>query len=305
MSDSVKIETYGKWDSPITADLLSSGTIHLEGVQVDVRWSLQLLRCNPVMGKLTNEKQSTGTIFALESRPSEGGRFAIVEVGDSSARDVLPAEFDAAGSIHEYGGGTIAMHPNGNLIFTSNPTNGVYLLDPKSGKVQTIVKPDPSVRFGNFSIHPTTQDWILAVQEAHGKDSVSNTIVSIEVKTGKVSSVAEGCDFYQHPYFSPDGKQVCWIQWNHPDMPWTGSVLHTAKWESGHLLKGSIISGAAGVESICQPRWSPDGTLFFVSDKTGFWQLYRLDVGTTTPRLVHLEGLEHAEFGSREPSLGK
>lgn len=88
-------------------------------------------------------------------------------------------------------------------------------------------------------------------------------------------------------------------------MPWTGSVLHVAEWEPRHLLKGNIISGEAGVESICQPRRSPDGTLFFVSDKTGFWQLYRLDSVTTGARLIQLNGLEHAEFVSREPCLGK
>jgi hypothetical protein len=165
------------------------------------------------------------------------------------------------GTIHEYGGGSITMHPNGNLIFTNHPTNGVYLLAPKSGNVQTIVEPEPHVRFGDFNVHPTTDGWILAIQEVHSEDPVTNRIVAIEASTGKVSSVAEGADFYQYPQFSPNGKKICWIQWNHPGMPWTGSVLHVAEWEPRQLLKGNVISGEAGVESICQPRGSPDGTL--------------------------------------------
>jgi hypothetical protein len=194
------------------------------------------------------------------------------------------------------------------LIFTNHPTNGVFLLDPQSGTIETIVTPDESERFADFHIYPPTRGWILAVHETHSKDSLSipvvtNTIVAIHTATGDVSTVVQGADFYQHPQFSPDGTQVCWIQWDHPDMPWTGSVLHVATWEAGKLVSDTVISGQAGVESICQPRWGPDGTLFFVSDKTGYWQLYRFHGGET--QLVDLKGLETAEFGSREPCLGK
>ncbi|KAJ6088734.1 hypothetical protein N7486_009995 [Penicillium sp. IBT 16267x] len=283
---SPQVAPYGKWASPITAESLSVGSIELKGVQA-----------NP----------STRQIWALESRPAEGGRVTIVEVLDSTTREVLPAEYSAEGTIHEYGGGSFAMHPNGKLIFTNHPTNGVSLLDPASGYVETIVVPDVSRRYGDFHVYPPTHEWILAIQETHeaessGQPVVTNTIVAIHAGTGKVSTVAEGADFYQHPQFSPDGTQVSWIQWNHPDMPWTGSVLHVAPWEPDTLLSGTVVSGQAGVESICQPRWSPDGTLFFVSDKTGYWQLYRFDGKAS--HLIHLAGLESADFGSREPSLG-
>ncbi|KKK21768.1 hypothetical protein ARAM_001691 [Aspergillus rambellii] len=287
MSDVPQVAPYGKWASPITAEHLSGGSIHLEGVQVNA---------------------STGQIWALESRPAEGGRFAIVEVlASTAARDVLPAEYHAMGTIHEYGGGSFALHPNGDLIFTSHPTNGVFALDPQSGTVRTIGIPDASVRFGNFHVHPRTHEWILAVRETHTKDSraqavVTNTVVAIHAATGRVCTVAEGADFYQHPQFSPDGEKVCWIQWDHPDMPWTGSVLHVATWEAEKVLTGTVVSGRAAVESICQPRWGPDGTLFFVSDKTGYWQLYRFDGNEA--RRIDLRGLETAEFGSREPCLG-
>ena len=211
-------------------------------------------------------------------------------------------------TIHGYGGGAFSMHPNGKLIFTNSPTNGVFLLDPASRHVQTIVTPDRSTRYASFHVHPTTHDWILAIQETHNVDSrgnpiVTNTVVAIHVATGQSSTVAEGADFYMHPQFSPDGKQVCWTQWNHPDMPWTGATLYLATWTPGAVLTGTVVSGQAGVESVCQPRWSPDGSLFFVSDKTGFWQLYRFD-GSKSHR-IHLKGLESAEFASREPSLGQ
>ena len=212
------------------------------------------------------------------------------------------------GKIHEYGGGSLAMHADGRLLFTSHPDNGVFFLDASSGTVKELLAPDRTVRFGNFHVHPTTAEWILAVRESHGKDrkgapAVTNSIVAIHAGTGEVSCIAEGADFYQHPQFDPDGKRVCWTQWNHPDMPWCGTLLYVAPWEDGEPLEGSLVSGAAGTESICQPRWGMDGTLFFVSDKSGYWQLYRFD-GHASSR-IRLKGLEAAEFGSREPCLGK
>ncbi|EED23036.1 dipeptidyl peptidase IV, putative [Talaromyces stipitatus ATCC 10500] len=285
MADASTVAPYGKWDSPITAEHLSGDSIHLEGVQA-----------NPLTGKL----------FVLESRPAEGGRYAVVELTDASAKDVLAPKYSAMGTIHEYGGGSIAMHPNGRLLFTNHPNNGIFLLDPASGQVETVVAPDADVRYGNFNVHPTAQEWIVAVQETHTKDShgsttVTNTIVAIHVPTANVSNIVQGADFYQHPQFSPDGSQICWTQWDHPDMPWTGTLLCIASWEPNKLLEGNLVSGQAGVESICQPRWSIDGTLFYVSDKSGYWQLYRFDGAVSNH--IHLDGLESAEFGSREPCL--
>lgn len=227
-----------------------------------------------------------------------------MELSGSTTCDVLPTEYNAMCSIHEYGGGSFTAAPSGKLIFTSDPGNGIFSLDPQTREVRNIVTADKNVRYGNFSPHPITEEWILAVREAHG-DTVINTGVAINAQTGKVVTVAEGADFYQHLLFSQDGKKVCWTQWDHPDMPWTGTTLYMAGWEDGELLGKRVISGKAGVESICQPRWSSDGTLFFVSDKTGYWQLYRLDKGCTDARLIHLKGLETAEFGIREPFLGK
>ncbi|KAL2809427.1 Alpha/Beta hydrolase protein [Aspergillus granulosus] len=289
MAETKQVARYGKWISSITADHLSSGSIHLEGVQT-----------NP----------STGQIYTLESRPAEDGRHAIVEIlYPTTTHDVLPAGFNAMGAIHEYGGGSFLICPDGSLLFTDYPNNGVFLLNVDSGEVKSIVTPDPLVRFGDFHVYPGSYEWILAVRETHGShDAEENTIVAIHSLSGEVTTVAEGADFYQHPHFSPDGKYVCWIQWNHPDMPWTGSILHVATWESGKVLSGTstVVSGQAGVESICQPRWGPQGSLFFVSDKTGIWQLYRWDGYGQGREVEHIElkGLERAEFGSREPCLG-
>ncbi|KAL3486109.1 Alpha/Beta hydrolase protein [Aspergillus germanicus] len=279
-----QIAPYGKWTSPITAEQLSSGSVHLEGIQTNL---------------------STGQIYTLESRPAERGRHAIVEIRASTStqtstsaltRDALPPGYSAMGAIHEYGGGSFLVHPDGNsILFTDYPQNGIFSLNPRSEEVMTIVPPNPRIRYGNFHVYPKSHGWILAVQETHGdRGADDNSIVAIHAATGIVSNIVRGADFYQHPQFSPDGRYVSWIQWDHPDMPWTGSILHVAKWEDGIVLQAAstVVAGQAGKESICQPRWGPDGTLFFVSDKTG------------EVKMIELKGLEGVEFGSREPCLG-
>ena len=86
-----------------------------------------------------------------------------------------------------------------------------------------------------------------------------------------------GADFYAAPRPSPDGGQLAWIAWNHPDMPWTGSSLHVARVApDGSLAEPRVVAGGAGI-SIVQPEWSPEGVLHYVSDETGWWNLYRLD----------------------------
>ncbi|KAL1895505.1 hypothetical protein Sste5346_005314 [Sporothrix stenoceras] len=284
------VAPYGTWTSPITVDHLSGDSIHFEGVVVN---------------------ESTGQVYVLEARPSDGGRHALVDVTDGAPGiDILPREYDVQGSIHEYGGGTAAMHVDGRILLSSHPNNGVFLLSPTTGNVDTVVKADPCVRYGDFHILPTKHDWVLAVEERHTapdavKDAdVTNTVVAIHIPTGQVTTVLEGADFYEHPQFSPDGQQVCWTQWNHPDMPWTGTELYTAPWKDERVIvkDRTLVSGKAGVESICQPKWGVDGTLFYVSDKTGYWQLHKYDGQTSSH--IHLKGLETAEFGSREPCLG-
>ena len=50
----------------------------------------------------------------------------------------------------------------------------------------------------------------------------------------------------------------------------------------GSLGAKSEVAGSAD-ESIFQPEWSPDGVLYFVSDRTGWWNLYRLAPAASSP----------------------
>jgi hypothetical protein len=227
-----------------------------------------------------------------------------VQFKGNESTDILPPQYNASGKIHEYGGGAAAVSPDGNIIFTDSNTDGVFSLDPFSSEVTEIIKGDSKLRFGNFCSHPMDLDTILAVQEDHRGEEVINTVVVIDKKTKEARVVVHGADFYSHPKFSPDGKRISWVQWIHPDMPWTGSELYVADWKDGSVEDKKKIAGQARVESIVQPKWLFDGSLMFVSDRTGFWQLYRYEVESFKVEELVIEGFQNADLGAREIVLG-
>ena len=115
--------------------------------------------------------------------------------------------------------------------------------------------------------------------------------------------LVSGSDFYAAPRLSPDGSTLAWLAWNHPNMPWEGTELWTAAVApDGSLVPGTGEMVAGGTsESIGQPEWSPDGILYFVSDRTGWWNLYRFRNGAVepvTPPLALEFGKPHWVFGS-------
>src|SRR5205823_5454853 len=91
--------------------------------------------------------------------------------------------------------------------------------------------------------------------------------------------VMSGHDFYSTPRFSPDGSQLSWLAWRHPQMPWDGTELWVAEVSAdGAIERPRCVAGSES-ESIFQPGWSPGGALYFASDRTGWWNLYRVVEG--------------------------
>ncbi|MCJ1251817.1 hypothetical protein MMC30_009055 [Trapelia coarctata] len=274
--------SFGTWTSPITAEILSSQAISLQEVVAT----------------------TSSKIYAIEARPAENGRYCIVEYSVEGSRDVLPKEYSARTRVHEYGGGALAAKPDGSLIFADWATKGVYSLDPTTKLAIPVIDADSQVYYANFHVHPTKVNWVLAIREDHSSQAVENTLVAIDVTSKTFKTVARGADFYSHPQFDSAGESVCWTQWNHPDMPWTGTELYVASWLDGKLSNASLVAGKPGVESVSQPRWGLDGTLFFASDRSGYWQLHRLDKGSAEAKMISLEGLKTGEFAGPEWLLG-
>lgn len=213
--------------------------------------------------------------------------------------DILPSKYNARSKVHEYGGGACIASPDGSLLFSDFSTNGVFRLKP-TDDVNPIVDASEKFRYADFDVHPHHTNLILAVQEEHSGDTVENRVALINADDKSVKIVCQGADFYCAPKFNPDGTKICWIQWNHPDMPWTGSNLNVADWKNGSVENIKHVAGKAGVEGVGQPKWHEDGALFFSSDRTGFTQLYRLDSASFEVRRLVLPGWEEADLTQKQ-----
>ena len=62
------------------------------------------------------------------------------------------------------------------------------------------------------------------MQDSH----FSSCCLLADLDNGKVTVLAGGTDFVSAPRLSPDGKQLAWVAWDHPNMPWDDTVLYLA-----------------------------------------------------------------------------
>ena len=248
----VGVRPYGSWKSPITSDLIVAGAIGLGDLLVhgeDVYW--------------------------IESRPSENGRSVIVRrTSDGRISDLTPAGFNARTRVHEYGGGAYLVGEDGEIYSSNFADQRLYHHSAQSAP-RTITGGD-NLCYADGLVD-RRRNRIIAVREDQtgpSRESV-NTIVAIALDGSSVNVLASGNDFYASPRLSPDGNTLAWIAWDHPNMPWDGSELWCAALnDDGSLNQPCRVAGGKS-ESIFQPEWSPDGVLYFVSDRSGWWNLYR------------------------------
>jgi dipeptidyl aminopeptidase/acylaminoacyl peptidase len=239
---------------------------------------------------------SGGFIYWTENRPDEGGRVAVMrKSAGAPPEEATPAGFNCRTRVHEYGGG--AFLANGSTLFCSKfEDQRMYRIDPGADPVP--ITPVPSIESGlRYADGRLTPDGkrILCVRESHRADGeVSNEIVIIRTN-GSVApqTLVSGRDFYAAPRPSPDGKSIAWLEWDHPRMPWDGTELWLAHLTLEDSLESPTRLAGGPTESIFQPEWSPTGVLHFVSDRTGWWNLYRW-VDDRVDALLPME----AEFGS-------
>ncbi|MBD2310072.1 S9 family peptidase [Desertifilum sp. FACHB-1129] len=262
-----QIAPYGSWKSPITSELIVSGSIGIGGVVLD--------------GDL---------LYWVEGRPSEGGRYVIVQrtpAGETT--DVNPPPFNARTRVHEYGGGAYFV-AEGIVYFSNFADQRIYRQ--KVGEQPQPLTPEGDYRYAD-AILDRPHHRLICVREDHtGEGEPQNTIVSIDLDTGECQVLVSGDDFYASPRLSPEGSQLCWLSWNHPNLPWDGTELFTASLQAdGSLDKPQLVAGGVS-ESIFQPEWSPDGLLYFVSDRDNWWNLYHYRDGKIEPLCP-----KEAEFG--------
>ncbi len=246
---------YGSWRSPITADRLVEQAVRLSQVIVD-----------------------GDDVYWNEGRPAEGGRQVIVRRrSDGTMADAFGAGFGARTLVHEYGGLSYAV-ADGVVYFSNFADQRLYRVTEGTEPVALTAEP-PSplgVRFADPVVTPD-RTWVICVRERHlgsGAAAVVNDLVAVPSAGGDVRVVVAGHDFFAAPRLSPDGSSLCWLSWDHPNMPWDATELWSAPFADG-VLSGAatLVAGGPG-ESVSQPRWSPDGRLHYVSDRSGWWNLY-------------------------------
>ena len=253
------IAPYGSWASPFPIERLTEGVVFVSEV-----------------------RGAGGVRWWLEGRPEEGGRQVLVRRNaDGSVTRLTPEGFNARTRVHEYGGAATLV--SGDLIVVSDFTTG-RLHRVTAPEELAPLTPERAWRFADF-VHDEAHERLIAVREDHEPHVVAahgewvNQLVTIELATGEVEVIATGADFYAAPRLSPDGRHLCWLEWNHPNLPWDGTRLQLAAvGEGGGLGPATTIAGSAR-DWIAQPRWSPDGVLHFVAEPGGWMNLSRYHGG--------------------------
>lgn len=242
---------YGSWKSPITSDVIVSRSIRLGEIRLD-----------------------GDDIYWLEGRPTEGGRYVIVKRSpDGTTSDITPSEFNVRTRVHEYGGGAYIV-VNQTVYFSNFADQRLYRQSPDAGPEP--LTPAIALRYADAVMDPL-RDRLICVREDHmGEGEAVNTLVGINLSEQNGGDIlVSGSDFYASPRLNSAGTKLAWLSWNHPNMPWDGTELWVADiLADGRLGEPQRVAGGID-ESVFQPEWSPDGQLYFVSDRTNWWNLYR------------------------------
>jgi len=285
---------YGTWRSPLTASAIASQSIGLGSVSVD-----------------------QDEIYWLEARPQENGRSVLVRLStDGATADVTGPGTNVRTRVHEYGGGAHVVHA-GEVFYVNFADQRVYRRK-RDADALPITAEGP-VRYADFAVD-SARRRLICVREDHsaGGEPV-NSLVSLAMDVGheggEVNVLAFGHDFYSTPQVSADGRRLAWLAWRHPNMPWDGTELWVATIAADGALEASQMVAGGDTDSIYQPGWSPDGSLYFVSDRDGWWRFYRLtserlnELGSSDRGTARAESVIHVpppetEFGRPQWVLG-
>jgi len=243
----------GTWPSPITAARVAAGV-------------------RPVSApRIVGDR-----VLWLQSLPEQGGRTAVAAQGGI----VTPAPFNVRTRVHEYGGGAFAAA--GDTVWFSNFADN--LVHAQQGDAAPVaITSDGSQRHADLELDARHQRLIAIREEHGGEGEPRNSVVAIKLDGSGSTTLVDGADFYASARVSPEGRRLAWLSWNHPNMPWHGTELWLAAFaDDGSLIHSRRVAGGPG-ESLCQPVWAPDGRLHVVSDRSGFWNLYRLEVDGLVP----------------------
>jgi dipeptidyl aminopeptidase/acylaminoacyl peptidase len=264
------VAPYGSWRSPIAPTVVAAAGRRLASA------------------KLAGD----GAVWWGEGRPAEGGRVVLMRrPAGGEPEAVTAAGTNARTRVHEYGGGAWTLVADDLVLFVDFADQRLYRQ--RLGEEPVAITPEPdspaALRYADMRLCPDGRT-VVCVREVHGDGEPENQIVALALDgSGEPAVLASGRDFYSFPRVSPDGRQLAWTCWDHPDMPWDGTELWVAP--LGDTADARLVAGGPE-ESIFQPEWDDQGRLHFVSDRDGWWNLYRDEDG----KIARLTS-EEAELG--------
>ncbi|MCL6549909.1 MAG: prolyl oligopeptidase family serine peptidase [Acidothermus cellulolyticus] len=276
-----EIAPYGSWVSPISAADVARGGVRLGFPSL-----------------------VAGDVWWLEGRPTEQGRQVVVS---AQRGDLLGPPWNARTRVHEYGGRSFWPIAADSFVFSEWTDQRLYLVtgegDPRP------LTPAPAVpsgwRYADATVGPDGQVWcVRETVTAAGASDVVREIVAVPLDGSaaddprRIRVVVGGSRFFAYPTVSPDGGRLAWVAWEHPQMPWDGTELRIGALRNGIVETWTTLAGGPA-ESILQPTWAADGSLYFLSDRSGWWNLYRWDGAA-----VHTLAPRDEEFGGPLWQLG-
>jgi dipeptidyl aminopeptidase/acylaminoacyl peptidase/uncharacterized protein (DUF2132 family) len=268
---------FGTWKSPFSAELIAAQTLRLGQLAVmgdDILWT--------------------------EGRPHEQGRNVLVwcspEDGGKTV-DLTPQPLNVRSRVHEYGGGAFTIGPKA-AFFINDADSQIWRIRGNEAPAQ--LTHEGGKRFADMAIDALNKR-LICVCEDHSDPSGEprNSLVGVKFANGQVQKLVTGHDFVSSPTLSPTGRQLAWLSWNHPHMPWDGTTLWRCEVRGDGSLSEPVHVAGGDAESIFQPSWSPNGDLYFVSDRSGWWNLYR----ARRDEVQALHPME-AEFGVPQWAFG-
>jgi dipeptidyl aminopeptidase/acylaminoacyl peptidase len=288
-SKQVLEKPYGAWKSQISIDSLIQSS-----------------------NKIIDIYQLNGQVYWLESRPQEKGRCVIcTKDSNGEAQSIIPEGYSVNSRVHEYGGGAFAFIDEQRFVFVNDEDQNIYvgslpICSPSEKSndavinIEALTKSNKVERFADLNVSHCGQ-FLVCVRERHLNNSDENCENSIEVindlvvfqldAENSMHVVHSGQDFYMAPKFNHDGKQLAWISWNHPNMPWDHTELWVATRSSNQFVDCQKVETGQDA-SILQPEWDSNDLLYFVSDQSDWWNIYRLEEG-----VIHALAPTNIEFG--------
>lgn len=259
-----RVAQFGSWHSPISAARVAADAVPIAQpscIDDDVYW--------------------------LEGRPDEGGRYVLIRMSGNGRRtELTPKQFDVRTRVHEFGGGAYLVTTS-SVFFSNFADQRLYRQDRGSQPVPITAEPlTPSAdRFADARVTADEQ-LLVCVRERHpsdGGEAINELVVVPTDGTAAPRIIVAGHDFFSTPRISPDGQCLAWLTWDHPRMPWDGTELWVGDFHADGSVTGARLVAGGPSESIFQPEWSPTGVLHYISDRTGWWNLYRVQQGETEP----------------------